>query len=82
MAPAVARDVGCNSPYFVSLSMSSQELRLEIKKIIESIPDDSLKPLYDYLKEIESLKPEAFRNAGNIRKILEEDKNLLKRLAK
>jgi len=61
--------------------MSSQELRLEIKKIIESIPDNSLKPLLDYLKKIESLKPEALRDAGNIRKILEEDKNLLKRLA-
>ena len=61
--------------------MSSQELRLEIQKLIESIPDDSLKSLYDYLKEIESLKPEALRDAGIIRKILEEDKNLLKRLA-
>ena len=70
-----------NSPNFVSLNMSNQELRLEIQKIIESIPDGSLKPLYDYLKEIESLKPEAIRNAGNIRKILKEDKNLLKRLA-
>jgi len=60
--------------------MSKVEIKEEISKIIDGLPDDSLKDLLLYLQEVEK-EPSSTNLATNVRKILTEDSNLLHRLA-
>ena len=61
--------------------MSKLEIKEEITKIIDGLPEDLLGDLLLYLQEVEK-KPSSSRTlVANFRKILTEDSNLLKRLA-
>jgi len=60
--------------------MSKVEIKEEITKIIDGLPDDLLKDLLLYLQEVER-KPSSTNMVTNFRKILTEDRNLLHRLA-
>lgn len=61
--------------------MSKMEVKQEITKIIDGLPDDLLNDLLLYLQEVEN-KPSSSTNlVTNFRKILTEDRNLLQRLA-
>ena len=61
--------------------MTAVQLKSEIEKILDKIPEDSLKDILEYLKTYESIAPEDTKLAEEFRKILNEDRELLKRLA-
>jgi hypothetical protein len=61
--------------------MSTQELKDEIRKAIDSAPDSVLNEILDYIKEINNTDSEKLKLSQNLNKILKEDKELLKRLS-
>lgn len=62
--------------------MGTIELKREIGKVLDSIPDDALESVLNYLKSISTSKKENISLTENIRKILGEDRELLEKLAK
>jgi DNA replication initiation complex subunit (GINS family) len=62
--------------------MSTKELKSEIHRTLENVPEDILQDILDYLKELEKHTNKEISFSRNLRKILTEDKNLLEQLAK
>jgi len=62
--------------------MTTKNLRKEISRVIEQVPDDFLDDLLSYLKEFELKSKKDVESAILIRKILREDHHLLERLSK
>jgi len=62
--------------------MSRNEIKMVINKILEQSPDVVLNEVLDYLNSIKNKSEDTIAKAGNLRTILSEDKELLKRLAK
>jgi len=62
--------------------MTTKNLRKEISRVIEQVPDDFLDNLLSYLKEFELKSKKDVESAILIRKILREDHHLLERLSK
>ncbi|MEM9887886.1 MAG: hypothetical protein AAF849_18470 [Bacteroidota bacterium] len=56
-------------------------IRTEIDEILSRIPDESLKPILNYLKELEKADKDHADSENIINKIFKEDENLLRRLA-
>ena len=61
--------------------MSSQEIKQEISKVIEEVPESVLAEILGYLKQIQSLPKDKIEMSEHLKKILREDKDLLQRLA-
>jgi Asp-tRNA(Asn)/Glu-tRNA(Gln) amidotransferase C subunit len=61
--------------------MTSVDLKLEIQKVIDNVPDSVLEEILDYLKQIQNTPPEKVNLMLNLGSILREDKDLLQRLA-
>jgi len=61
--------------------MTTVQIRSEIKKLLNDLPDDVLGSVLDFLNEIRAQPVEKARLAANIKKIMTEDRELLKRLA-
>lgn len=61
--------------------MSAQNLKAEINKLIDEIPEESLSEVLAYLKEVKTLSLQDLRTSHHLNKVLKEDRNLLKRLA-
>lgn len=62
--------------------MSTQEIKSEIKKSLDRVPDSVLQTIFDLLKQAEKYPAEKVNLTKNLQKILSEDKALLERLAK
>jgi hypothetical protein len=62
--------------------MSASQLKNEIHKTLENIPEDVLEDVLTYLQQIERQPKERVKMIQNLRMILQEDQNLLHRLAK
>jgi|JI10StandDraft_1071094.scaffolds.fasta_scaffold00772_16 hypothetical protein len=62
--------------------MSTQEIKSEIKKSLDRVPDSVLQTIFDLLKQAEKHPAEKVDLTKNLQKILSEDKALLERLAK
>jgi hypothetical protein len=62
--------------------MNSEQIKSEIRKSIEDLPESILLELLEYLKELNSIKSDEIALSNNLLKILKEDRNLLRRLAK
>jgi GTPase SAR1 family protein len=62
--------------------MRSNEIKIEIQKIIDTITDDMLEEIYNILKELADKNPDALKLSHNLNKILTEDNQLLQSLAK
>jgi len=60
--------------------MNSQT-RSEINQIILKLPENRLEPILEYLKEVEKATKSQIEKASLIKKIFEEETELLKRLA-
>ncbi len=63
-------------------SMSTQDIKSEIKKSLDRVPDSVLQTIFDLLKQAEKYPAEKVNLTKNLQKILSEDKALLERLAK
>ena len=61
--------------------MSIQEIKSEIQNILLELPEDSLKEILEYLKEVKKISSSQLLISKNSGKILKEDTELLKRLA-
>lgn len=62
--------------------MTAKEIKSEIQKALDNIPENALQVILDYLKEIEGNPADQIKLAKNLRDILNEDKVLMEKLAK
>ena len=61
--------------------MTTKELKIEIEKTIDKLPESALIDILDYLKELEKLSKEDILLYNNLGRIIREDKTLLAKLA-
>ncbi len=61
--------------------MTKAELKIEIQKVINNVPENILEDVLDFLKELEEQPSNKVKLVNNLRQILSEDKELLERLA-
>ena len=61
--------------------MTTIQLKTEIQKVLEDVPESVLSDILDYLKQIKGLSPDGYKMQNNLKKILSEDKELFQRLA-
>ena len=62
--------------------MTTKQLISEINKVLDQVPDSALTNILSYLNSLKGKSEEEVKRASHLRKILEEDKGLLERLAK
>lgn len=61
--------------------MSTEELKKEIQKAIETVPDSVLNEIYNYIRQIKEVDSDKLTLAHNLNRILNEDKELLNKLS-
>ena len=61
--------------------MTTKDLKVEIQKAIDSVPESVLVEILEYLKQIQSTPREKVILSKNLGEIIREDKELLQRLA-
>ncbi|MBY0432636.1 MAG: hypothetical protein K2U26_00845 [Cyclobacteriaceae bacterium] len=61
--------------------MTREEIKYEINKTLDRVPEGILDDILQYLKQIES-RPDSILLTKNLKRILTEDRELLERLAK
>jgi hypothetical protein len=61
--------------------MTAKQIKTEIQKVLDSIPEVVLEDILKYLKTIQNKSSDSISLSQNIRKILTEDRELLERLA-
>ena len=62
--------------------MTTKQLISEINKVLRQVPDSALSNVLAYLNSLRGKSEEEIKRASHLKKILEEDKELLERLAK
>jgi hypothetical protein len=61
--------------------MTKTQLKSEIQKALDSVPENVLQDVLDFLKEFKNQREDKHRLSNNLRQILSEDKELLEKLA-
>jgi len=61
--------------------MSKDEIKYEINKVLDLLPDKALSDLLSFLKNLENKPEKPFLDTAQLQKILKEDKELLQKLA-
>jgi hypothetical protein len=61
--------------------MTTKEVKTEIQKVLDKVPDNLLQDILDYLKTIQSKSSDTVQLSKNLKQIISEDKALLERLA-
>jgi hypothetical protein len=61
--------------------MAAQEIKQKIYKVLDNMPDEVLEDVYKYLESLKSRSRTEITISQNLARILQEDKNLLERLA-
>jgi mRNA-degrading endonuclease RelE of RelBE toxin-antitoxin system len=61
--------------------MTSVEIKIEIQKVLDKVPENILPDVLDFLKELETKSEDQVKFANNLKKILTEDRDLLQKLA-
>ncbi len=74
-------DSGIFNFFLLYLIMTKAELKIEIQKVINNVPENILEDVLDFLKELQEQPSNKVKLANNLRQILSEDKELLERLA-
>jgi predicted nucleic acid-binding protein len=62
--------------------MRRENIKVEIQRILDKVPDDMLEEVYSILKDFADKNSDTIKLSHNLNKILTEDKGLLDRLAK
>jgi len=62
--------------------MTTKQIKSEIQKLLDTVPDDILQDLFDYLKEVQKQTKSQAELTSHLRKIIHEDRELLEKLAK
>jgi hypothetical protein len=61
--------------------MTKTQIQSEIQKVLDSVPENMLYDVLDFLKTLRDQPADKVRLANHLRQILTEDKELLERLA-
>jgi len=61
--------------------MSKDEIKNEINKVLDLLPDRALEDLLSFLKNVENRSKGSFLDSSRLKTILTEDKDLLQKLA-
>ncbi len=61
--------------------MTTEEIKSEIQKSLDNVPDSVLQDILDFLKQAEKQPTDKLNLTRNLRDILTEDKELLEKLA-
>jgi hypothetical protein len=61
--------------------MSKDEIKYEINKVLDLLPDKALEDLLSFLKNIETKSKDSLLDSSRLKKILTQDKELLQKLA-
>ena len=61
--------------------MTTKEIKSEIQKALDNIPESVLQYLLDYLKAIQNKSPDKIKLGKSLLNILTEDKKVLEKLA-
>jgi hypothetical protein len=67
---------------FVILHMTTIQLKAEIQKILDEIPEDVLPDILEFLKDLQKHPAKDIQAASFMRKALVDDRKLLEKLAK
>jgi hypothetical protein len=62
--------------------MSTNEIKAEIQKLLDNVPEIVLNDLLDYLRIAQNQTNNQIELSHHLRKIISEDKELLEKLAK
>ncbi len=62
--------------------MTTQQIKAEIIKVLDTFPDTVLEDILKYLKTVKSKGIKPYKLSQNIKHILNEDQELLEKLAK
>jgi len=62
--------------------MTTKDLRKEINRVIQEVPDDFLTDILSYLKEVENKSKKDFESLRHLKQIFKEDRELLEKLAR
>jgi len=62
--------------------MTAKEIKSEIQRTLDNIPENVLQDILDYLKLMQGKSADEIKLSKNLRDLLTEDKELLERLAK
>jgi hypothetical protein len=63
-------------------SMTTQDIKKKINKVIDEVPESYLPDILSYLNQLKKSTPKNIDTLQNFRKILIEDRTLLQKLAK
>lgn len=61
--------------------MTTQKIKIEIQKLLDTVPENVLPDLLNYLKEAQKQTKDEAELAGYLRKIIHQDRELLEKLA-
>jgi len=61
--------------------MTAKDLKIEIQKVLDQVPENLLEDVLAYLQEVQKKNASEFSNSQHLKKILTEDRELLKKLA-
>ena len=61
--------------------MTAQQIKSEIQKVLDNIPEDVLEDILNYLLELQEKSENDVNRTFDLKKILQEDKELLQKLA-
>ena len=67
--------------FLLYLNMTKTQIQSEIQKVLDSVPENVLQDVLDFLKELQDQPADKVRLTNNLRQILAEDKDLLEKLA-
>jgi hypothetical protein len=62
--------------------MTTKEIKSEIQKSLDKVPESVLQDILDFLKQAENQPTDRLNLTRNLRDIITEDKELLEKLAK
>jgi hypothetical protein len=62
--------------------MTTKEIRKEINRVIQEVPENFLEDILSYLKQIEKKSRSDIETLSNLKRIFKEDQELLDKLAK
>jgi hypothetical protein len=61
--------------------MTVKELKTQIRELIDTLPEENLEEIYNFLKDFKKVSRSTIKQTYNLSKILLEDRELLKKLA-
>jgi hypothetical protein len=67
--------------FLLNLIMTTTQIKTEIQKVLNGVPENALQDVLDFLKELKSSSVEQIKLTNNLRQILVEDRQLLEKLA-